>query len=258
MDQNPTPAQTQSSIPASTVPMPPVIDSTPPTSSSIPPTSPNNPNIPNKNNKKKFIIIAVIAFTVLLLGSAAAYFILKKDTPKPANSATQAKDTKKAAETKPVNNPNAIANCLRPNDYLAVRDKDSLPEYYGADIEATTVGETIFFKPNSTDYEYPDQIAIFDKYAAFYKKNKEKSWTFEIQGQVKDVANSGNSADNNKLANDRAQKVKTELVSRGFDGGRITVLEPEVYSSELGPDDSNRNVSMSLSSQCIKDKEYNQ
>lgn len=261
MDQNPTTPPTVTPDEIQSVPSSPVVP-TPPVPENVTnnpltnmPETTSNLNVPKNNKRKKFIIIGIIVFSLLLVGSAsaAAYLLNKKDQATTESSVTS---LNKDIKTKDKDS-NVIANCLKSEDYSAVRDKESLPEYYDETSKSTSVSETIFFKPNSINYEYLNENEVFDKYAEFYRLNKAKSWVFELQGQIKDVDGSGNSPANKKLANDRAQKIKTELVSRGFDVSRIIILEPEVYSAEFGADDSDRNVSMNLKSQCIKDQEYN-
>ncbi|MEI6481074.1 MAG: hypothetical protein WCO19_02095 [Candidatus Saccharibacteria bacterium] len=219
---------------------------------------------PKSSGNKKLILIIVILVAVIVGGGIFAYFALNKDSKKSADTKpTPVVKTSKKPKIITKAEPNAdYANCLRPEDYQVFFGGDPLAkvEYYDPDTEATVIGNTIFFKPDSTEYDYDVGYAInsnvsesLDPYGVFYKANKDKFWTLSIRGEIQDVDNSGPTASNKKLANDRADKIAQELISRGFDASRIKKLDPEINAS-YGLSDSQRNVELELSSQCKPDK----
>lgn len=216
---------------------------------------------PKNSGNKKLIIIIVVLVVVILAGGVLALFTLGKDKKKstdakPTASTNATKEAKPEVKIKA--DPNAdFARCLRPDDYKLFSDFGDTPNYYDQPTESTVLGEAVFFKPDSLEYEYPDQdVKTFAKFGKFYSTYKDRYWTLEIEGKIKDVDGSGNSAANIAFANQRASKIKDELIAQGFDKSRITMLEPDIYTLDDGPIDSQRNTSITITSQCKPDPTY--
>lgn len=229
-----------------------------PSPTAIPPAgSPISPLNKPKNNKK--IIIVIIVILLLAISGVAGALILKKDTNQPDTKKGISKNdsTKKDATNISNNNTNTddskYANCLRPKDFNSIWDLDT--DYYNKEIEASLHSEAFFFLPDSLSYSKPESEAeLLDELAKFHEKFHGKFWTLTLQGQIKDVDGSGGSEANKKFANDRADKVKQELINKGFEASEIEILEPEIFDASLGTDDSDRNVSLLIESQCKPDK----
>ena len=254
---NPTTTPDPTLAPAATTPTPEPAPSAVPGPVPTPATSPVPAGTqPPTNNKTNIIIIVVIVVLALAGIGVGAWLFFKNKSKSASNkktdtSQTQKKETSNTKDTNSTIDPK-YAKCLRPDDYSVLTDIDM--KYWDDKTEATVWGNTFFFQPDSTDYSYPEgSTEIYDKLEAFYKKYSGSTWDLELKGQIKDIDGSGNSASNIALANKRAAKVEAELVNRGFDKARITILEPEVYPTSFGTDDSDRNVDLTLSSQCKPD-----
>lgn len=204
---------------------------------------------PVKSGSKKALWIALaVAIPVLIVAGAVIFNTIsraqsnaKKTSSQPAPAST--------AKT-PTTAKNKYANCLTKADLAKIQGD----AYTLKDIEGVYYAylPTFFFKPDSTTYEYADQVA--EDLAGYQKVLpglSDKDWTMELQGQIKDISGAGNTAANKKLANDRANKVKDEFVKVGVAASRIKLLEPEIYdSTQIAPDDSDRNVSANIQSRC--------
>lgn len=264
MDQQPvTPGPQQSPNSNDTPPSPDT--SQPPVSVTQPPTTPTSPQpiLPttDSSSSKKILVIVAMVVAVVAGGGVYAYTAISKNSDKtPAKTAAKSTGTSTTKKKVAAVDPNAdFARCLRPTDYqmFSEGDPNYKIEYYDVATESTVHGDTVFFKPDSVEFEYPDQITeTLDPLGVFYTANKDKYWQFTIQGQIQDVDNSGQTASNKKLASDRADKIAQELVARGFDSARIKKLDPEILDASYGIGDYQRNVTVEVSSQCKPDVKY--
>lgn len=114
---------------------------------------------------------------------------------------------------------------------------------------------TMFFEPDSI--EETSFSSIYDDWAEFAAKNVGKQWKFRLEGSTKgDDANTALDS-SRKLANDRANEVKRELMSRGVAESRIVVDPPHDYSDEISQDDFNaeifRRVSITIDPTCTSE-----
>ena len=263
MDQQPETPLNNAATPEPTPNIPPQPVSAPPVAP-LASSPPIQTPAPQGSGNKKLILIIVVLIVVIVGGGIFAYLALNKDSKKSADTKPSPMvNTSKKPKIITKADPNSdFARCLRPEDYQVFFGGDPLAkvEYYDPDTEATVIGNTIFFKPDSTEYDYDVGYAInsnisesLDPYGVFYKANKDKFWNLSIRGEIQDVDNSGPTASNKKLASDRADKIAQELIARGFDASRIKKLDPEINAS-YGLSDSQRNVELELSSQCKPDK----
>lgn len=194
------------------------------------------------------MILIIVGIVLLILGALTYVLLFKSMTSTNNDEAKQTATTEKPAAS--ASSTVDYTKCLTKTE-LASFDKE---EYTLRDIDGTYYQyETFFFLPNSTSYEYADQVE--EDYAAikeFAAPLKDKQWKIALKGQIKDVGGTGNSADNKKLANDRAAKVQSDLIAKaGIEASRIELEEPEIYDvNEITPGDSDRNVSFTLSTQC--------
>ncbi len=86
----------------------------------------------------------------------------------------------------------------------------------------------MFFKPDTTNED--SFTSVYDDWADFAKHNENKQWKFRLQGST--FGSDATQASGKKLANERSEKVKTELVKRGVPADRIVIDAPYDYSKE--------------------------
>lgn len=89
--------------------------------------------------------------------------------------------------------------------------------------------DEMFFKPDSTTED--SFTSIYDTWADFAKHAENKQWKFRLEGSV--YGSDSASAASKQLANDRALKVKAQLVQRGVPESRFVIDPPHDYSSEV-------------------------
>lgn len=230
-DQNNNNQQFQQQTPQSFSPMPNAPQQTPPKSS-------GNLNL---------ILIIIISVLVVVGGGVAAYFLLKPESKASKTNTTTTVVEDDDTETVATNK---FDKCLNKSELKALQGDG---EYTLKDIDGKYyVYESFFFLPNSTEYKYPDiDNETFTRYATEFPKIASKEWKIYVRGQIKDVDGSGNTAANKKLANDRANRVKNDIIAKtGIPSSRFTLEEPEIFTGDTGPDDSNRNVTLNIETQC--------
>lgn len=260
MDQQPVSPETPQPAAETNAPSSPVSPTTPITTPPETPVSPQ-PILPSSDNSSSKKIILIFAIVAAIFAGGGVYALMsfsKKSDKTLAKTAAKSSGTATTKDKPAKADPNAdFARCLRPADYqmFSNGDPEFKIEYYDVATESTVRGDTVFFKPDSVEFEYPDQMSdALDPFGTFYTTNKDKYWQLTIQGQIQDVDNSGQTASNKKLASDRADKIAQELVSRGFDSSRIKKLDPEILDASYGLGDYQRNVNIEISSQCKPDK----
>ena len=103
-----------------------------------------------------------------------------------------------------------------------------------------------FFKPDSTDYlSEMGSKAVVDKMMKLYNDNKSKTFFFMIRGSVRqDVSTDAGT----QLANQRADKVKADLIALGMPVERIKMYNPIAISSSYA--DADRRVEINLNPYC--------
>ena len=111
--------------------------------------------------------------------------------------------------------------CLTVADLKAATDGST-------NIESLDIPQTLggfYFKADSTDYDpgYLNEFSL-KQIGKIFAATKDKTFTYIIRGSVNDE---NSSAANDKLANDRAAKVKADLVAKGVDAGRIVTEAPD-------------------------------
>ena len=235
--------------PTAPTPVPPVVGNAPSVGESQTPMSTLAPTGSVSQGSKASVWIAVGAgIVILVMAVVAGFFVLNKSQGKTKTNAGSTNSSK--TTNTPSTSTNKYANCLSKADLTALQGD----AYTLKDIDGVyhVYGSSVFFKPDSTNYEYADQVVEeFVNYKKAFAGLTNKDWNIELQGQIKDVNGTGNSADNKKLANERAAKVRDEFVRAGVPNSRIKILEPEIYDvQQIKPGDSDRNVSIDIQSRC--------
>ncbi len=208
----------------------------------VPPAGPPQagPTQPPQAPRKKhtgLIIGIVIAVVVLLAGGIIGTVVALRGIQ---DKATQlVKETAKTTEESE-SSVQVAANCVTPSDLTAGFDyypDMSIDSFNGTNY---LIGDNVFFLPDSTTYEFPDQdVERFDTLAQFYKNNSKKQFIFELSGSTHEDSTSDAGA---VLAAQRVEKVKQELVSRGVPADRfITAAARTDADSE-----ASRNVGLVL------------
>ena len=208
----------------------------------VPPAGPPQagPTQPPQAPRKKhtgLIIGIVIAVVVLLAGGIIGTVVALRGIQ---DKATQlVKETAKTTEESE-SSVQVAANCVTPSDLTA--GFDYYPDMGIDSFNGTNylIGNNVFFLPDSTTYEFPDQdVERFDTLAQFYKNNSKKQFIFELSGSTHEDSTSDAGA---VLAAQRVEKVKQELVSRGVPADRfITAAARTDADSE-----ASRNVGLVL------------
>lgn len=95
---------------------------------------------------------------------------------------------------------------------------------------------SILFKPDSTQYQRGTSNVEMAKLGMLYKFNTDKQFSIEL------VPNE--TGEDSKLALERADKIKHDLVSNGIPEHKITVSEPIVATHDTSDDTANRRVAI--------------
>ncbi len=116
--------------------------------------------------------------------------------------------------------------CLTQDDYRYFFYDKKLPTVNYVTRESSgffnVASASMFFKADSTKED--SFTTIYDDWAEFATKNPTKQWSFTLKGATYDAgADSTAIPVSVKLAKDRAEKVKTELIKRGVPESRIKV-----------------------------------
>lgn len=95
---------------------------------------------------------------------------------------------------------------------------------------------SILFKPDSTQYQRGTSNVEMAKLGMLYKFNTDKQFSIEL------VPNE--TGEGSKLALERADKIKHDLVSNGIPERKITVSDPIVATHDTSDDTANRRVTI--------------
>lgn len=144
---------------------------------------------------------------------------------------------KKDSDTSPTPTKTA-AKCLtsadfRRSGYTHVKDGYFVLENGKFDFRS------IFFKPDSTAYEYETSNVEMAKLGLLYKFNTDKQFSIELVGQTYEA---NKSSEGTKLALERANRIKRELISQGIPEDRIVVSEPTIANHDSSDNTADRHV----------------
>ena len=217
---------------------------TPPTPSPMPQPNPElPPNYPPKKSKLWLWITLAIVGVLVIVGIIITIIIV-------SNSSTSSADTTTSRQwvTKPdKNNDNEedednqqgsatkATKCLtsadfRRSGYTHVKDGYFVLE------NGKFKFRSILFKPDSTQYQRGTSNVEMAKLGMLYKFNTDKQFSIEL------VPNE--MSEGSKLALERADKIKHDLVSNGIPERKITVSDPIVATPDTSDDTANRRVTI--------------
>ena len=217
---------------------------TPPTPPPMPQLSPElPPHYPPKKSKLWLWITLAIVGVLVIVGIIITIIIV-------SNSSTSSADTTTSRQraTKPdKNNDNEedednqqgsatkAIKCLtsadfRRSGYTHVKDGYFVLENGKFNFRS------ILFKPDSTQYQRGTSNVEMAKLGVLYKFNTDKQFSIEL------VPNE--TGEGSKLALERADKIKHDLVSNGIPERKITVSEPIVAAHDTSDDTANRRVTI--------------
>lgn len=187
---------------------------------------------PSGGGGKQGLLIALGAVVAVAAIAALVVFVVlpmlkDKDTKTTPTNTTKTSTSDTAADTT-----SALA-CLEQQDYKWFSYDKQAPsptvdKTYNANGTTYNVTGNMFFKPDSTTED--SFTTIYDDWADFAKNNENKQWKFRLEGST--FGSDSGTASSKKLANDRTEKVKSELVKRGVSVDRIIVEAPHDYSDE--------------------------
>ena len=218
---------------------------TPVTPSPMPQLNPElPPHYPPKKSKLWLWITLAIVGVLVIVGVIVTIIIV-------SNSSTSSADTTTSRQraTKPdkKNNDNEedgdnwqgsttkATKCLtsadfRRSGYTHVKDGYFVLENGKFNFRS------ILFKPDSTQYQRGTSNVEMAKLGMLYKFNTDKQFSIEL------VPNE--TGEGSKLALERADKIKHDLVSNGIPERKITVSEPMVATHDTSDDTANRRVTI--------------
>ena len=209
---------------------------TPPTPSPMPQPNPElPPNYPPKKSKLWLWITLAIVGVLVIVGIIITIIIVSNNSASSADTTTS-----RQRATKPdKNNDNEedednqqgsatkATKCLtsadfRRSGYTHVKDGYFVLENGKFNFRS------ILFKPYSTQYQRGTSNVEMAKLGMLYKFNTDKQFSIEL------VPNE--TGEGSKLALERADKIKHDLVSNGIPERKITVSEPTVADHDNNDD----------------------
>lgn len=217
---------------------------TPVTPSPMPQLSPElPPHYPPKKSKLWLWITLAIVGVLVIVGIIITIIIVSNNSTSSADTTTS-----RQRATKPdKNNDNEedednqqdsttkATKCLtsadfRRSGYTHVKDGYFVLE------DGKFKFRSILFKPDSTQYQRGTSNVEMAKLGVLYKFNTDKQFSIEL------VPNE--TGEDSKLALERADKIKHDLVSNGIPEHKITVSEPIVATPDTSDDTANRRVTI--------------
>lgn len=216
----------------------------------VPPAGPPQagPAQPPQAPQKKhtgLIIGIIVAVVVLLVGGIIGTVVAFRSIQSKATQLVKERESSASKEKANTTEQNestmqVAAHCIAPSDLTA--GLDYYPDMGIDSFNGTNylIADNVFFLPDSTAYEFPDQdVERFDTLAQFYKNNSKKQFVFELSGSTHENSTSDAGA---ILATQRVEKVKQELVSRGVPVDRFITAEARMDADS----EASRNVGITL------------
>ncbi len=217
---------------------------TPPTPSPMPQPNPElPPNYPPKKSKLWLWITLAIVGVLVIVGIITTIIIVSNNSTSSADTTTsrqraikpdknndneEDEDNQQGSATK-------ATKCLtsadfRRSGYTHVKDGYFVLENGKFNFRS------ILFKPDSMQYQRGTSNVEMAKLGMLYKFNTDKQFSIEL------VPNE--TGEGSKLALERADKIKHDLVSNGIPERKITVSEPIVATHDTSDDTANRRVAI--------------
>lgn len=218
---------------------------TPVTPSPMPQPNPElPPNYPPKKSKLWLWITLAIVGVLVIVGIIVTIIIVSNNS---ASSSDTTTSRQRATKPDKKNNDNEedednqqgsttkATKCLtsadfRRSGYTHVKDGYFVLENGKFNFRS------IIFKPDSTQYQRGASNVEMAKLGMLYKFNTDKQFSIEL------VPNE--MGEDSKLALERADKIKHDLVSNGIPERKITVSEPIVATHDTSDDTANRRVTI--------------
>lgn len=218
---------------------------TPVTPSPMPqPNSELPPQYPPKKSKLWLWITLAIVGVLVIVGIIVTIIIVSNNSTSSADTTTSRQratkpDKKNNDDEEEEDNQQGSATkatkCLtsadfRRSGYTHVKDGYFVLENGKFNFRS------ILFKPDSTQYQRGTSNVEMAKLGVLYKFNTDKQFSIEL------VPNE--TGEGSKLALERADKIKHDLVSNGIPERKITVSEPIVATHDTSDDTANRRVTI--------------
>ena len=217
---------------------------TPVTPSPMPQLSPElPPHYPPKKSKLWLWITLAIVGVLVVVGIIVTVIIVSSNSTSSADTTTSRQRATKPDknndneenEDKQQGSATKATKCLtsadfRRSGYTHVKDGYFVLENGKFNFRS------ILFKPDSTQYQRGTSNVEMAKLGVLYKFNTDKRFSIEL------VPNE--TGEDSKLALERADKIKRDLVSNGIPEDKITVSEPTVANHDNSNDTADRNVTI--------------
>ena len=188
-----------------------------------------------QNDDFGFGIIGILVVVIVLaVVGGASWFVYDKQKSKNTEVDSNKTSQKTGDSTsKTDTSAKKVLACLEQDDYKYM-NYDKQPGTVTYDKTYDSSGSTLnrydhmFFKPDSTTEDI--DLSAYDDWADFATHAKDKQWKFRLNGSV--YGSDAQTAASQKLANDRAERVHSQLVSRGVPETRFVIDAPHDYSNE--------------------------
>lgn len=217
---------------------------TPATPSPMPQPNPElPPHYPPKKSKLWLWITLAIVGVLVIVGIIVTIIIVSNNSASSADTTTsrqratkpdknndneEDKDNQQGSATK-------ATKCLTSADFRRSGYTHVKDGYFVLENDKFNF-RSIIFKPDSTQYQYETSNVEMAKLGMLYKFNTDKQFSIEL------VPNE--TGEGSKLALERADKIKHDLVSNGIPERKITVSEPIVATHDTSDDTANRRVTI--------------
>lgn len=148
--------------------------------------------------------------------------------------------TSSSTQTTPSQPRTSTLACLTQDDYKYMNyDKQPSSVTFDTTYDPSNYTNNhindMFFEPDSL--KEASFTSFYDDWTDFASHASTKQWKFRLEGST--YGSDASAATSKKLANDRASKVKSELMSRGVPADRIVIDSPHDYGSEIQDERSN-------------------
>lgn len=217
---------------------------TPVTPSPMPQLSPElPPQYPPKKSKLWLWITLAIVGVLVIVGIIVTIIIVSNNSASSADTTTsrqratrpdknndneEGEDNQQGSTTK-------ATKCLTSADFRRSGYTHIKDGYFVLE-DGKFNFRSILFKPDSTQYQRGTSNVEMAKLGVLYKFNTDKRFSIEL------VPNE--MGEGSKLALERADKIKHDLVSNGIPERKITVSEPIVATHDTSDDTADRRVTI--------------
>ncbi len=224
---------------------------TPPTPPTVLPPNPGLPqNQPPKKSKLWLWITLSIVGVLAITGIVVAIVLVsskstpsKQDTDISRKESTKSKDSKDDKNSNDKNEKKELAKvnskCLTSADFRKA-GYGYMEDGHFILAKGKFSLNGIFFNPDATQYTYENAVGSeFAKLGELYKSNSHKEFSIDLVGQTHEASST---SEGSKLALERANKVKQDLIKQGIPGDKIIVSDPTVSNYGSNDNTADRNV----------------